>query len=116
MNMPKAIVTGAVASAVLLVGSFASWSVDGSPIQYRVIAPPATEQASRIPRCGGESPVAQPAPEVALPNAYMTVNGRVSLLTDFFACMRRLHTARLSPGKTGWPDPIHTKFRSQIAR
>jgi hypothetical protein len=101
MNMSKAIVTGAVASAVLLVGSFAAWAEDGSPVQYRLISPPATELAGRVPRCGGESPAAPSAPEAPLPNAYMTVNGRVSLLTDFFACMRQLHSARLSPERAG---------------
>jgi hypothetical protein len=101
MKMPKTIVTGAVASAVLLVGSYAAWAEDGSSVQYRLVSPPATEQAGRVPRCGGEWPAARPAPEAPLPNAYMTVNGRVSVLTDFFACMRQLHSTRLSPERAG---------------
>jgi hypothetical protein len=55
--------------------------------------------AEKVPRgpvlrCADRRDPAPGADKPALPNAYMSANGRVFALADLLACARRLHAAR----------------------
>jgi len=98
MTIPKNILLTVAASTTLVLGSTADWPQAGPPVQRDGIPPFQTAIEHRIhaTQCGDEAdtdgiPLQQP-----LPNAYMTVNGRVFSLAGLVRCSARLHTARLS--------------------
>ena len=98
MIIPKVFMLAAALGTVSVLGSAAAWSLAGLPHQPGT-APPsrvASEHAKPVARCGGKPNADSAALQQPLPNAYMTVNGRVFSLVDFVACTQRLHTARLS--------------------
>jgi hypothetical protein len=96
--MPQVIGVAAVVGAVFLLGNAAAWRPAGSTVAPVVAQIPqdAAETARTVPRCGGKVASARPATRAPLPNAYMLANGRLFALADVFACVNRLHTARLS--------------------
>jgi hypothetical protein len=92
--IPKVFMLAAALGTVSALGSAVAWS----PNQPGTASPSraASEHAKPVARCGGKPNADSNAMQQPLPNAYMTVNGRVFSLVDFVACTQRLHTARLS--------------------
>jgi hypothetical protein len=89
----------ALAGAALLFPPHHAWASQGKPHAGSAVplAPTGSAEEPRATRCGPESDTAGPGPNLApatLPNAYMTVNGRVFTLGSAIACAVRLHTAR----------------------
>ena len=98
MTPPKAIMLTGALGAALVIGTVADSPSAGLPVQLGSALPSqaASEQASPVARCGGAANTDNIALQHPLPNAYMTVNGRMFSLADLIRCTARLHTARLS--------------------
>jgi hypothetical protein len=96
--MPQVIGVAAVIGAVFLLGNAAAWRPAGSIVAPVVTQTPldAAEPARPLQTCGGKVASARPATRAPLPNAYMLANGQLFALADVFACVNRLHTARIS--------------------
>jgi hypothetical protein len=95
--MSQVIMLVAVFGAVLLLGSAAAWRPAGLPAQPGGAEPTpllAPAHARTVSRCGGERVSVGPVPTPPMPNAYMTLNGRVFTLADVLACANRLHRMR----------------------
>jgi hypothetical protein len=89
----------AIAGTALLLPSQQAWASQGAPYAGSAVpaAPSVSAAEPAVTRCGPESDPAGADPNLApapLPNAYMTVNGRVFALGRAIACAVRLHTAR----------------------
>ena len=98
MTIPTAILLTTAAGTTLLLGSAADWPQAGPPVQRDGVPPLQTAIEHRIhaTRCGDEADTDDIPLQQPLPNAYMTVNGRVFSLAGLVRCSARLHTARLS--------------------
>jgi hypothetical protein len=86
------------AGLAVAILSIAPWRPAGSTVTPVAGQTPlgGAEPARIVPACGGKVAPVWPETRAPLPNAYMVANGRLFTLADVFACVNRLHTARIS--------------------
>lgn len=93
--MLQIVIAIAITGTAVLLPGHPAWAGHGAP--YAGNAGPVDTPAPEPTRCGPGADTAGTDNDLAaltLPNAYMTVNGRVFTLGRAIACAARLHTAR----------------------